>query len=102
MMAAPLPISVNNIVWIQTAFIGDVILTSAAIRLAFERWPHVRQHMVTTSAGAAALQGTPGLASITVFDKKNGWAGFKAVKNALRERLKGGQAVILQPHPSFR
>ena len=45
----------SDLVWIQTAFLGDVILNTGAFDLASRRFPGVKQHVVTTAVGASEV-----------------------------------------------
>lgn len=94
----------TDLVWIQTAFIGDVVLATAAFELAKQRFPNARQHVVTTPLGAKVLEGSAALASRVVFDKKgrSALAAFRAVKAELVRQLAGRTPVVLQSHRSFR
>jgi heptosyltransferase-2 len=92
---------VTELVWLQTGFIGDVVLTTAAIELAARELPGARQHLVTTPAGAAACFGHPALASVVVFEKS--LAGFGKTKRAVLAKLEDRRgAVTLQAHRSYR
>jgi heptosyltransferase-2 len=99
MAAAP-----RNIVWLQTSFLGDIILTTAAMRVAKELFPDCKQYLVTTKIGEAALRNSELLDGIVVFDKKTFFAkSFKKVKKQLQKFMGSfEESVLLQPHQSFR
>ncbi|MBF0443726.1 MAG: glycosyltransferase family 9 protein [Oligoflexales bacterium] len=100
-----MPSSPKDIIWIQTSFLGDIIVNTGGIRLIGGHFPKARQHFVTTQVGKQALFGQPLIDSITVFDKsaKNQAGAFKRVKSALLEKgALGDGSVILQPHRSMR
>ena len=69
-----LPAAITDLVWLQTSFIGDVILSTGAFALAQAEFPRARHHLITTAIGAKALEGTPGFASLIVFDKQGAGA----------------------------
>ena len=95
----------SDLVWIQTAFLGDVILNTGAFDLASRRFPGVKQHVVTTAVGASVLEGLDCIASTVTFDKRKiGFlAALKKVSRHLQENLSdSSRTVILQPHRSFR
>lgn len=97
------PAAIKNIIWIQTSFLGDVILSTAAFTLARREFPAAKHWLVTTPVGEAALKGQPFLDEIIVFDKrKDGLRGMGKVKTTLHEKGALENAVILQPHRSFR
>lgn len=94
----------RDIIWLQTAFIGDVVLTSGAIELAARSFPGVRQHVISTAAGCEVLKGSPFLVERIPFAKRESfWPALKEVKKRLQKaRVKADTAVILQVHRSLR
>ena len=93
----------QSIVWLQTGFLGDIVITTAAFRFVREHYPHIKQYLITTPIGAAALKGHSDLDKILVFDKRG-----KSLFSEAR-RLKGelsalslGAVWMLQTHKSFR
>lgn len=91
----------NDLIWLQTGFIGDVVLTTAAIELAAREFPGVRQHLVTTAAGAAAIREHQALATCVVFDKS--LRALPAVKHALQQAIAAPEkTVTIQVHRSYR
>jgi heptosyltransferase-2 len=100
-----LPATVTDIVWLQTSFLGDIVLTTAAVKAAAAHFPAARQHIVTTRLGVAALADFPALASRVAFDKgQDGTlAAFKKVRDELAPRLVSARGtVVLRAHRSFR
>ncbi len=92
----------TDVIWIQTSFIGDVILTTAAMKALRDARPGVRQHLVTTKVGAMALQGHDLLTSVHIFSKREGsLTPILATRKAIRS-LSMTKPVILQPHKSLR
>lgn len=101
----PLPDPPHNIIWIQTAFLGDIVLTTAGIRLAAQKFPQAQHFLITTPTGKLALHAQDYLTDIIVLDKssRNLWRTFKAVKQTLAaHRLSATTTVILKPHLSLR
>lgn len=93
----------ENLIWIQTSFLGDIILQTAALRLVQLQAPHIRQYLITTGLGAKALAGHPALHKIVVFEKR-GRSMSKAVQ-AVKSQLDNCQrerSVVLQAHRSMR
>ncbi|MFW7380364.1 MAG: glycosyltransferase family 9 protein [Oligoflexus sp.] len=100
-----LPKDIRHVVWLQTSFIGDIILTTAAMQLLRKKAPAVRQYLITTPVGAAALQDQTLIADILIWDKKRE-ALLKSGKR-LRQILAGhgirvDNAIMLQAHKSIR
>jgi heptosyltransferase-2 len=90
-------------VWLQTAFIGDIVLTSAAIDLVHRLHPDIHQWVITTPVGKEVLADCPGLKGVVVWEKRAGKAlgGFAGVKKQLAGLSSAG-TVLLQVHPSIR
>ena len=90
---------IHHVVWLQTAFLGDVLLTTAAMSLVAKRFPTWTQHLITTPVGAKALADHPWLTRILAFDKtKNLRSEFSRLKDSLPTE----KTLLLQPHKSFR
>lgn len=98
------PQSIHDVVWLQTAFLGDIVLTTAAIQLLAQTYPHIRQHVITTSLGSEILSACPHLRSIHIFRKKGlGLRGFQEVKKSLNSLgLESSQTLLIQAHRSTR
>ncbi len=93
----------NAIVWLQTGFLGDIIITTAAFRFVRERYPALKQYVITTPIGGAALKGHPDLDGLFVFDKRGKGLFQEAWRLKAELRAQGlGRAVMLQTHRSFR
>ncbi len=85
---------------IQTAFLGDVVLTTPLLSRLAER--HGPVDVVTTPAAAALLETHPAVRSVIRYDKHGsgkGWRGLSRVASELRAR---GYATVYLPHRSVR
>ena len=91
-------------VWIQTGFLGDIILTTAAMQLAKKKFKKIKHILITTPVGASALGREPVIDHVIAWDKRKdgALAGFKSIKQQLDHIIAGGSAVILQSHSSAR
>jgi heptosyltransferase-2 len=67
---------------VQTAFLGDVVLTTPLLRALARRGP---VDVVTTSAGAALLRGHPAVTSIIPFDKRGADRGVSGLLRIARQ-----------------
>lgn len=67
---------------IQTAFIGDVILTTPLLEVLSSKYPSAEVYFITTKAGKDVLASRPGLTAI-VLDKKNFKKGISEVLKQL-------------------
>ena len=85
---------------IQTAFLGDVVLTTPLLSLLAER--HGPVDVVTTPAAAALLETHPAVRSVLRYDKHGtdrGWRGMRKLALDLRARR---YASVYLPHRSVR
>ncbi|RZA17803.1 MAG: glycosyltransferase family 9 protein [Proteobacteria bacterium] len=95
--------SFDTLVWLQTGFLGDIVITTAAFRFVREHCPDVKQIIITTPIGAAALKDHPDLDGLLVFDKRNKslFSEAKRLKIEL-SAMDLGRVWMLQTHRSFR
>jgi heptosyltransferase II len=85
---------------IQTAFLGDVVLTTPLLSAVAAR--HGQTDVVTTPLAAPLLETHPAVRQVIPYDKRGGdrgWAGFQKLTGRLRaERY----ARVYLPHRSLR
>lgn len=85
---------------IQTAFLGDVVLTTPLISALAER--HGPVDVVTTPAAGSLLESHPGVRSVIRYDKHGadqGFSGFRRLSAELRARR---YSTVYLPHRSVR
>ncbi|HEX2249433.1 MAG TPA: glycosyltransferase family 9 protein [Gemmatimonadales bacterium] len=85
---------------IQTAFLGDVVLTTPLLSVLAER--HGPVDVVTTPAAADLLEGHPAVAQVVPYDKRGGargWRGLRQLGSLLRARA---YRQVYLPHRSLR
>ena len=85
---------------IQTAFLGDVVLTTPLLSVLAER--HGPVDVMTTAAAASLLETHPAVRSVIRYDKHGadrGWGGFRRLVADLRARR---YATVYLPHRSMR
>ena len=91
-----------NILIIQTAFIGDVVLSTPLIDKVKDAYPEGNITYVTTPAGASILRNNPNLEEIIEYDKKGEHKGIKALI-LLGKRLKYKNFdLVVCPHRYIR
>lgn len=94
---------ITDVIWVQTSFIGDIVLTTAAVKALHHLRPTIRQHFVTTPTGAKILENHPHLASVHIFSKRKGQiAPMLDVRASIKKLGLPSTTVILQPHKSIR
>ena len=98
--------SFTRIVWLNTGFLGDIVLNTAAIRLAAQYWPQIQQYFISTKLGCHIVRPLSEINGTVVFDKRE-----ESLRGAMAQVKKDLQlllgvdmtgAVILQPHRSAR
>ncbi|MEZ4741385.1 MAG: glycosyltransferase family 9 protein [Bdellovibrionota bacterium] len=97
--------SVDCIIWIQTAFLGDIILSTAAFDLVKQLKPNCRQYLITTPIGHKALHDHRALDGVVSLDKRQGRFIHDAriIKTKISQQISNPKTTyILQPHTSFR
>ncbi len=88
----------RKILVIQTAFIGDVILTTPFLQALLSKWPNTEIHFVGVKAGCEMLEGLPQV-HLHVLDKKNRFAGLKSLFTELNAHEFD---VVFSVHRSLR
>lgn len=87
---------------VQTAFLGDVLLSLPLLSALGHAFPGVRRVLVTTPQAAAVVDGLPHAEDVVVFDKRGRHrdaAARRALSAELRD-MKPDWALV--PHKSFR
>ena len=96
---------ITDLIWIQTAFVGDLVLTTGALKLMQSKYPHLKQHLITTKAGLEIFADLDFVHSVIHFDKgqKLSYQIFREVKKKLSQyKINHLSAVVLQVHRSLR
>ena len=81
-----------NILIIHTAFIGDIVLSTALVSKVKEKYPDSDIYYLTTSLGKEILKNNPKIKEIIVYDKRGKDKGFGAFISFVR---KIGIGIIL-------
>ena len=88
----------NNILVAQTAFLGDVVLTTPLFKAIKGLYPGARLTLLTTPAAKPLVEEDPYLDAILTYDKKGGESLFSALK-----KIRAGSFdLLLSPHRSHR
>ncbi len=97
---SPFTVDCSRCLVIQTAFLGDVVLTTPLLSSLAER--HGPVDVVTTPAAASLLETHPAVRSVIRYDKHaadKGWRGIRMLASELRARR---YTTIYLPHRSVR
>lgn len=93
---------IDNILVIQTAFIGDVVLTLPLIQVLKEYFAFSNIDVVVVPRAAELLSNHPAISEIIVYDKRGrdrGWVGFWRLVKRLRKKE---YDLGIIPHRSLR
>jgi heptosyltransferase II len=93
---------VENILIIQTAFLGDVILTLPLAQVVKEFFAFSAIDMVVTPAAANVLSGHPSIRHIIQYDKRGVDRGIRGLLKLASRLRKEQYSLALVPHRSLR
>ena len=88
----------NRILVIQTAFLGDVVLTTPLFRALRRRFPDARLDVLVTPAAAPLVEEDPHLDTVLTYDKR----GREPLAGVARRLRQEGYDLLLAPHRSHR
>jgi heptosyltransferase-2 len=92
----------ERILIIQTAFIGDAILTLPMIQKLKEFFPGCKLDVLTIPATASIFPASPFVDNVLTIDKKGKHKSFFALLKFINELKKNNYSKIYSPHRSFR
>lgn len=87
---------------VQTAFLGDAVLTTPLLASLSQEWPEAQISVLTTPQTKEIFTGHPALKEVLLYDKKGedrGWKAWWRLVHRIRS-LRFDVAVL--PHRSFR
>ena len=87
---------------VQTAYLGDAVLTTPLFRALKERFPGARLVAVTTPAAAPLVSAHPDLDGLLVFDKRGAHRGLSGLREMARTLAGHRFDAAFCPHPSLR
>ena len=91
-----------NVIIIQTAFLGDVLLTLPLCAAVKQTLPNARVTFVTTPAAASMLSSVESIDEVVAFDKR-GEHSTRVQQRALAASLKStDKTIVLVAHKSWR
>lgn len=97
---SPFPVPRSPTLVVQTAFLGDVVLTTPLLSALAERYGPV--DVVTTPAAATLLEGHPAVADVMRYDKRGADAGLGRLWKLGRRLRERRYARAYLPHRSLR
>ena len=91
-----------NILIIHTAFIGDIVLSTALISKLKEKYPDSDIYYLTTPLGKEILKNNPKIKEVIIYDKRGKDKGFGAFISFVRKIRNLKIDVCLTPHRYLR
>lgn len=92
----------NKIAVIQTAFIGDVILSFPLCDAIRQLNPNCELYFVTTPESAELAERIIPINEVLIYDKRNEHNGFSGIMKLASELKNRNIDLVLTPHRSFR
>ncbi|PJZ47824.1 glycosyltransferase family 9 protein [Leptospira saintgironsiae] len=92
----------ENILVIQTAFLGDLILTTPLFREIKRRFPGSRMTVIVNKGTESVLEANPWIDQIIPLDKKQIKSSIFGFWNFCKELRKHNFTLCISPHFSFR
>lgn len=92
----------KRILVIQTAFLGDVILTTPLLEALRDRFPKAFLAVLVIPGTREILAGHPRLDDVLIYDKKGGDRGMRGLLSTARRLREMWFDTCLLPHRSFR
>ena len=91
-----------NILIIHTAFIGDIVLSTALVSKVKEKYPDSDIYYLTIPLGKEVLKNNPKIKEVIVYDKRGKDKGFGAFISFIRRIRKLKIDICLTPHRYLR
>lgn len=92
----------GRVLVIQTAWYGDLMLTTPLIRAVKRGWPEAEVTVLVRADAAALLVGNPHLTRLIPYDKRGSERGIFSVLKRARGVRRAGFELVLCPHRSLR
>ncbi|MGQ4806933.1 ADP-heptose--LPS heptosyltransferase 2 [Candidatus Entotheonellaceae bacterium PAL068K] len=91
-----------RILILQTAFLGDVVLTLPLIAAVGQQFPQAKVEVLTLPAHAPVLRDQPGVDAVITYDKRGTQRGLSGLLRMVRRLRARHYDLALSPHRSFR
>ncbi|MDZ7262192.1 MAG: lipopolysaccharide heptosyltransferase II [candidate division KSB1 bacterium] len=98
----PLEPKINKILIIQTAFIGDVVLTTPLARATKQSFANSKVHFLVIPSTSNVLENNPYIDQLMVYDKRGKERGFRHILKLAWKLTRERYDLALLPHRSFR
>lgn len=91
-----------RILIVQTAFLGDMVLTLALVDAVWKRFPRASIDVLTLPGYIPLLQDQPGIARVIPYDKRGVQRGLRGLLGMVRTVRSQGYHLVVSPHRSLR
>jgi len=92
----------QKILVVQTAFIGDVLLTTPLLKAIRRVYPYTRVSILVLPQPSSLLKNNPDVDEILIYDKRGSHKGIKAFFTLVKEIREREFDLVLSPHRSLR
>jgi heptosyltransferase-2 len=92
----------DRILVIQTAFLGDAILTLPMLKKLRESSPEAQIDVLAIPSTKEIISAAPYVDNIIIMDKKGKQKGIRALNKFLKELKANAYSKVISPHRSFR
>jgi heptosyltransferase-2 len=92
----------HKILVVQTAFIGDVLLTTPLLKAVRQLFPYTTISVLVRPPSQSLLKNNPDVDEILIYDKRGSDRGIKAFFRVVKELRKSNFNLALSPHRSLR
>jgi heptosyltransferase-2 len=92
----------KSILIVQTAFLGDVVLTTPLITALRDSFPEGRIAVLVIPGTRPILENHPAVDELLIFDKKGADRGLRGLRETARRLRSRRYDIALLPHRSFR
>ena len=92
----------DKVLIIQTAFLGDMVLTLPMIQALKNKAPDVSLNLLSVPRNAGILKENPVIDEIITYDKKGNQKGLIALSGLIRDIKKRNFRLAVIPHRSFK
>lgn len=93
---------INNLIIVQTAFLGDVALALPLANFIKQIEPQINIHFVTTPQAAEIVRYAKSIDSVILFDKRNSHSGLKGIRIISEEISMLKPEFLIALHKSLR
>src|ERR1700682_393628 len=100
--AAGMTLDPRRVLIIQTAWLGDIVFTSALASALMRRWPGAELDLCVSARGKDVARAIPGVRHVLVYDKSGADKGIKGLMRIAARLATRQHDLAVLPHRSLR